>query len=153
MANAYYGIEVIEELSDAQALPSNASVDSTKMAYIGGQTQSGLAISVFANTAIQIAAAQLFYIELEVWTADVAGSALSPFKTAGAAEDNAHLWLLHKTTADGQLDFAAGERILEYVIPNWFYEDGVKYDWLQLRYETDANESSERVDAFLHAVI
>lgn len=154
MANAYYGKEVISEISDAQALPNAVSVDSTNMAYIGGQSGRGLAVSVYANTAISIATAQLFYIELQVWTADVAASAISPFKTAGAAEDNAHLWLLHKTSADGQLDFAAGDLICEYVIPNWFYEDGVKYDYVQLRYETDADESAtEKVDAFLHAVI
>ena len=149
---ADYGNEVIKRLSDGQKIGYSGPSDST-MAYIGGQTNYGLAIKLYARTAITIEAAKYWYIELEVWTSDVGGSAIAPFKTGGAAEANAHLYLLHRTSSDPELQFAAGDLILEYVIPNWFYEDGVKYDWVQLTYVTDRTDVNETVDALLVAVI
>lgn len=151
-----YGKEVITQLSDGQAIGYGGSkLDSTNMAFIGGPTGARQTLSVYAQTAISIATGEYWYVEVEVFTADTAASAVSPFKTAGAAEDNAHLYLLHKTSADAQLDFAAGERICEYVLPNWFYEDGVKYDWVQVTMITDKTDpgTDETVSIFTHAVI
>ena len=150
MANNY-GKQIITMLSDGQALPDSTGADSTNMAYVGGSTNGGLAISVYAKTAISIATAQAFSIELQAFTSDAGTSATSPFQTGGVLEDNAHCYLLHKTSGDGQLDFAAGDLMAQFVIPGeWL--DLLSYDWVQLRYLTDADESSETVDAFLHAL-
>ena len=158
MANAYYGKQIIGELSDAQALPNATSVDSTNMVEIVGATGGQLWINVYANTAISIATGQLFYIELQGFSADTAASATSPFSTAnngginpasGTLEDEAHYWLLHKTSGDGQLDFAAGDLVTQCAIPEDMFRL-LSYDFVQLRYETDADESStEKVDAFV----
>ncbi len=159
MANRYGKNIVDVMLSDGQTLPSTTSEDSTNMAFVGGKTGGKLRCAVYAKTAISIATGQLLYIELQAYSADTAASATSPFSTAnkgaqanigsGTLEDNAHMYLLHKTTADGQLDFAAGDLIADIGLP----EDNLallSYDYVQLRYETDANESSETVDAFIY---
>lgn len=158
MAYYLYGKEIIGDiLSDGQALPNATSADSTNMVYIGRNTGGRLAISVYARTDISIATAQAFNIELEVFTADTAASAVNPHseKTTtpnDTANPDCHLYLVHKTSADGVLTWSAGDMIAQFVIPGeWF--DLVNYDWLQLKYTTDADESSETVDAFMHAVI
>lgn len=158
MANAYYGKEILGELSDAQTLPNATSVDSTNMVYIGPRTNGKLWIGVYANTAISIATGQAFYIELEGYSSDTAASATSPFSTAnkagypgtsGTGETDAHYYLLHKTSADGQLDFSAGSLITQCAIPDELF-DLLSYTYVQLKYTTDANESSECVDAFVY---
>ena len=157
MANAYYEKNILGELSDAQTLPSTASEDSENMVYIGGPTGGQLWINVYANNAIVIVTGKLFYIELEGWTSDVAANATSPFSitnsgganhATGILEDNAHYWLLHKTTGDAELQFDAGDLITQCAIPEDMFRL-LGYDYVQLRYETDDNESSERVDAFV----
>ena len=158
MANAYYGKTILGELSDAQALPNATAVDSTNMVYVGGKTGGSLWINIYANTAISIATGQAFNIEFQSYSADTAASAISPFSTAnaggmyegsGTSEDEAHVYLLHATNADGQLDFAAGDLMCSYGIP----EDNLRlisHDYVQLVYTTDADESAtEKVDAFV----
>ena len=101
--------------------------------------------------AISIATAQLFKIELQAFTADTAASATSPFQTAGVLEDNAHVLLLDKDSNDGQLDFAVGDLILQWIVPGeWL--DLLSYDYIQLVYTTDADESAETIDAFTHFI-
>lgn len=157
MADARYGKVIVGELSDAQTLPDSTSEDSTNMVYIGGPTAGQLWINVYANTAITIATAQAFNIELEGYSSDTAASATPPFtktnsggipQASGTAENDAHYYLLHKTSADGELAFDAGDLITQCAIP----EDLMRlksYDYVQLKYTTDANESSEKVDAFV----
>ena len=77
MANAYYGKTILGELSDAQAFPNAAAVDSTNMIYVGGKTGGSLWINVYANTAITIATGQAFNIEFQSYSADTAASATS----------------------------------------------------------------------------
>ena len=159
MANAYYGrTNIVGELSDAQDLPSATAVASDSMVYIGGQTGGKLWIDVYANTALSIATGQLLTIEIQGYTADTTGSATSPFSTAnqsgiqgasGTLEDNAHYCLLQKTTADDQLDFTQYSLITQGAIPEDMFRL-LSYDWVQLYYTTDANESSELVDAFVY---
>ncbi len=159
MASKYGKVPVGDMLSDAQALPNAGSVDSTNMVNVGGQLNGRLWIDVYANTAISIATAQLLYIELQGFTADTAASATSPFTVtnqggingaSGTLEDNAHVYLLHKTSADAQLDFNAGDLICQMAIPEDMFRL-LSYDFVQLRYETDADESStEKFDAFVY---
>ena len=156
MANSYYGKQVLAELSDAQTLPSSTTVDSTKMALIGASTDGGLVISVYAHTDISIATGQAFSIEVETYNADTAASARPPFtfSTSSPAtyvfQANCHYYILHKTSADGALTFQAGDLITQYILgPDQLWTD----TYIQLKYTTDADESTESVDAFVHALI
>lgn len=161
MANAYHGKIIIGELSDAQTLPNATSEDSDAMVGLGAtksSTGGTLWIDVYANTAISIASGQLFYIELQSFTADTAASADSPFSSTnsggvpgatGTAELEGHYYILHKTSADGACAWDAGDLITQCAVP----EDLLRLrsqDFIQLRYETDADESSEKVDAFVY---
>ena len=153
MAN--YGKQVITMLSDGQALPNATAGDSTSMAFIGRRTGGGLVLSVYAKTALAVATGQAFSIELQGFTADTAASATSPFSTSndgtqgsGTLEDNAHYYLIHKTSADGALDVSAGAMITQIVLPGELL-DQLNYDWIQLVYSTDENLSAQTVDAIL----
>jgi hypothetical protein len=160
MSNAYHGKQILGELSDAQVIGySGAKADSTNMVEIGGATGGQLWINVYAQTAISIATGEYFYIELESWSADLAASAIPPFSTSnsqginqatGTAESDAHYYLLHKTSADGALVFAAGDLITQCAIP----EDMLRllsHDFVQLTYITDKTDPGvdETVDAFV----
>lgn len=158
MARKYGKIIVGDMISDAQTLPSSTSEDSDNMVNVGGQLDGRLWIDVYAGTAISIATGQILYIELQGFTADTAASATSPFTVtnqggingaSGTLEDNAHIYLLHKTSSDAQLDFDAGDLMCQMAIPEDMFRL-LSYDFVQLRYETDANESSETVDAFVY---
>jgi len=159
MANNYNGKVILGELSDNQTLPDSTSVDSTNMVYIGGQTSGKLWIDVYAGTAISIATGQSFSIELEGYSEDDAASATPPFSTAnsggiqgatGTPENDAHYYLLHKTSADGQLDFSAGSLITQCAIPEDLFRL-LGYDYVQLKYTTDADESTETITAFVYS--
>ena len=162
MSDARYGYTIIKELSDAQALPNATTVDSTNMAYVGKGTNYGQVIYVFANTDITIATGQAFSIELESYSSDTAASAIAPFSVdneggkvaygGGTAETNAHIYALHKTIADGELAFSAGDLIAEIPIPEKLLA-ALGHTYVQLKYTTDADESSEKVDAVLCAAV
>ena len=159
MAN-YHGLAtsaIVKVLSDAQTLPNAGSVDSTNMVNIVGATKGNLWINVYANTDITIATAQAFNIELEGYTSDTAASATPPFSKdnegmatskngGGTAESDAHMYLLHKTSADGELAFSAGDLIAQCAVPEDLLR-ALSYDYVQLKYTTDADEQTEKVDA------
>ena len=156
MANAYYGKQILAEISDAQTLPNGTSVDSTNMVYVDGSTNGGLMISVYANNDITIATGALFNIEVETYSADTAASARPPFTfttsspATKAFQANCHLYILHKTSADGELAFNAGDLMCQYVIP----PDQMWTDtYIQLKYTTDGSEQTEKVDAFISAIV
>lgn len=158
MSNAYYGKQILGELSDAQTLPNATAADSTNMVYVGNRTGGRLWIEVYANTAITIATGQAFSIEFQSYSADTAASAISPFSkdnesgyvvnSGGTSEPDAHIYLLHKTSADGELAFSAGDLITQFAIPEDML-NALGHDYVQLVYTTDADESSEKVDAFV----
>lgn len=155
MANAYYGKSILGELSDAQTLPNNDSVDSTNMVNIAKTTNGGLAISVYANNAVEIATGQAFSIEVEFYTSDTAASAVSPFSYDNSGTQTAvpgHYYIYDKTSDDDAAAWAAGELITQFIIPQEL-TDLMGYDWVQLKYTTDADESADKVDAFVHALI
>lgn len=159
MANEYYGKQILGELSDNQTLPNAGTVDSTNMVNIAGQTNGKLWIDVYAGTDISIADDKKFYIELEGYSSDDNDSATPPFSTAnsggmqgasGVLESDAHYYLLHKTADDGALAFSKGSLITQCAIPEDLFRL-LKYDFVQLKYTTDADESSETVTAFVYS--
>ena len=156
MANQY-GIEPIGTFSNGQTLPDSTTADSTTMVYVGGQSGGALMISVYARTAVSIATGQAFNIELEAFTSDAPTSAVSPFSadnsgSSPTAENDAHFYLLHKTSADNPLAFSAGDLITQCGVPFQLL-DKLSYDYIQLKYTTDADESAETVDAFVHGIL
>lgn len=155
MSNAYYGKRILGELSDAQTLPASTTADSTNMVYIGGPTNGGFAVYVYANNAVEIVTGQAFSIELEFFTADTAASALAPFSYNNSGTQTAvpgHFYLYHKTSADDGAAWAAGELITMCVIPDELIAL-MNYDYVQLKYTTDADESDDKVDAFVSPLI
>jgi len=157
MANNY-GKQIITMLSDGQALPSSTSVDSDSMAYIGGSTNGSLAISVYAKTAISIANTKVFKIDVQGYTSDTGTSATSPFSSSNTgpsgtllANATAPYTIFDGLASGGAMAFGAGDLITQFIIPQELF-DKLGYDWIQLVYTTTADESSETVDAFLHAL-
>ncbi len=161
MASKYGKIIVGAMLSDAQVLGySAAQTDSSAMVNVGGQLDGRLWIDVYAQTAISIATGEYWYIEFESFSADTAASAIAPFSAdnqggingaSGTAETNAHIYLLHKTSADGQLDFSAGDLICQMAVP----EDLMRllsHDFVQLTQITDKTDpgTDETIDAFVY---
>ena len=148
-------------LSDSQILPNATSVDSTNMAYVGGQTGGKLRIAVYAAEAIAIATGQAFNIELQTFSSDTAASAISPFSnankgaqaagTSGTSHDVAHMYLLHKTSGDDAIAYTKGDLIVDIGLPEPMMAL-LGHDYVQLVYTTDADESgsNEDVDAFIY---
>ena len=164
MANEYQTHNrpnIVGWLSDNQTLPNATSEDSTAMVEIGGPTNGQLMLSIFANTAISVATAQAFSIELQGFTADTAASADSFYsednlgginQATGTINAEGHHYLIYKTSADAQLDFSAGDLIWECALPDTML-NLISYDFVQVVYVTDADESSETVDAFIWAKV
>ena len=158
MANAYYGKNIVGELCDAMTLPNATTKDSTAMVFIGGPTNGQLWIDVYANTALAVLTTSTFSIEFQSFSSDLAASAIPPFSTAnkggipgatGTAESDAHLYLMHKTAADGALAISIGSLIAQMAIP----EDLCRllaHDYVQLTFLTDENLSAQTVDAFVY---
>ena len=57
--------------------------------------------------------------------------------------------MIHKTSADGELAFSAGDLITQIAVPEDLFR-ALNYDFAQLKYTTDADESSEKVDAIAY---
>ncbi len=122
-----HGQVPIVQLSDAVAIGySGSTADTTTMFNSVGQTGRKPWIEVYAKTAISIASGEYWYIEFQAFSADTAASAVGPFTNSnsggvtgasGTAEDDAHQYLLHKTSADGALAFSIGDLICEFGIP------------------------------------
>lgn len=157
MANTH-GKASIQVMSDAQTLPNAGTALSTNFAYISGsagrdKANAGLCVSVYANTDITIATAQKLVIEILSYTSDTSGSEDQPFwyDNSGTItrQSNAHYYPLYKDSGDGELKFSAGDPITQFVIPP---EQLYKDDYVRIKYVTDADESSEKVDAFLHPI-
>ena len=162
MSDAYYRKNILGELSDAQTLPNAGSADSTNMVYVGNRTGGNLWIDVYANNAVEIATGQAFNIEFESYSADTASSAIAPFSTGNVGgtvangdatlETTAHYYILHKTSADDECAFVAGDLMTQMAIPEDLL-NALGHDYVQLKYTSDADESADKVDAFVYAKV
>ena len=160
MANAYYGKNILGELSDGQTLPNAGSVDSTNMVAIGGPTLGKLWIDVYAATAITIANTYVLHIAMQGFTADTASSATAPHSISnksgilGASgtvltEGTAYYYLMHMTAGSAGVTWAINDLICQAAIPEDMFRL-LSYDFVQLVYTTTANEASEKVNAFVY---
>lgn len=154
MSNAYYGKLILGELSDAQALPNNGSADSDNMVYVGGKTNGRLWINVYANTDISIADTKSLFIDIETWTSDAASSAIAPFSSGGTAISGATYRILNLTASGAAVTFSAGDLIVQVAVPeDLMNQFSTPHTYIQIKYTTTDNESSEKVDAFVYAKI
>jgi len=156
-----YGKNIVDVmLSDAQTLPSSSGAeDSTNMAYVGGPTGGKLRLAIYASSAIAIADAQSFIIELQTYSADTAASAISPFSNvnggaqapggSGTSHDVAHFYPFHMSNTEGAVAFSAGDLIVDFGLPEANMAL-LGHDYVQLVYNVTANEGSETVDAFVY---
>jgi len=116
-------------LSAAQTLPNNTSVDSTNTVMYGGNTAGKIKIVVKAASAVAIANGQYLTI-------------VASYGATSSPTDTLDKTLLHK----GNVSYAAGETICEEIIPDSLPDT---YKYVKLTYTTTADESTEKVNAFV----
>ena len=157
MASKHGQVPVIQLSAAVELGWAGATADTTVMFNIAGQTNGRLWIYVYANTNITIDSGEYWYIEFQAFTADTAASADSPYSTtnaggvigaSGTSNNEAHYYLLHKTSADGALAFIAGDLIAEFGIPDTMCRL-VGYDWVQLTNITDAADDNSSIDVLV----
>ena len=157
MSMNYHGhgtANVVDYLSDAQTLPNATAVDSTQMVEVGGKTNNKLKVYVYANNAVEIATGQAFKITVEAFTADTAASATDIFSYDNSGTQTlvpGHYDIYTKTSADDAAAWAAGELITEWVVSEELL-NLMSYDFIQLKYTTDADESADKVDAWVEVI-
>jgi len=132
---ARHGYNPIQSDEDF-SLPNANTGYSANFTYVGA-SNGKQRLLVIAQTEVSIATGQAMSIEF------MAGSTANP--TTGPKAEN-HIYLQHKTNADGTLTFAIGAVIVDYVLPEGQLDAG---DYFRLLFTTDANESSEDVDILL----
>lgn len=131
--NRSYVVDQNLILSSAQALPNNTSADSTNVVDYGGNSGGLAKIVVKANTDIAIANGKALTITASY------GSTSTPTDTLDKV-------LFTKTAGADGFSYAAGDTIVEEIIPDSLPDN---YRFLKLTYTTTANESTEKVDAYV----
>jgi len=160
MANTHGKPNVIKVLADDLAFPSATGANCTSMAYIGGNTDGKLMLSIYAGTnGLTVATGQAFSIELKGFTADTIGSADSFYSKdneggrqsgTGTILAEAHNYLIHKTSADAALAFTAGDLMWEQAVPDNMLRL-ISYDWIMIAIDTDEVLTGFNYDAFVWA--
>ena len=131
--NRSYVVDQKLILSSAQALPNNTAADSTNVVDFGGNSGGLAKIVVKANTNIAVANTYKLTIVASY------GSTSTPTDTLDKV-------IFTKTAAAAGFSYAAGDTIVEEIIPDSLPDN---YRFLKLTYTTTANESNEKVDAYV----
>lgn len=131
--NRSYVVDQKLILSSAQALPNNTDADSTNVVDYGGNSGGLAKIVVKANTDINIANGKALTITASY------GSTSTPTDTLDKV-------IFTKTAPALGFSYAAGDTIVEEIIPDSLPDN---YRFLKLTYTTTANESTEKVDAYV----
>ncbi len=131
--NRSYVVDQNLILSSAQALPNNTAADSTNVVDFGGNSGGLAKIVVKANTNIAVANTYALTIVASY------GSTSTPTDTLDKV-------LFTKTAGADGFAYAAGDTIVEEIIPDSLPDN---YRFLKLTYTTTANESTEKVDAYV----
>lgn len=131
--NRSYVVDQKLILSSAQALPNNTSADSTNVVDFGGNSGGLAKIVVKANTDIAIANGKALTITASY------GSTSTPTDTLDKV-------LFTKTAGTAGFAYVAGDTIVEEIIPDSLPDN---YRFLKLSYTTTANESTDKVDAYV----
>ena len=131
--NRSYVVDQKLILSSAQALPNATAADSTNVVDYGGNSGGLAKIVVKANTNIAVANTYALTITASY------GSTSTPTDTLDKV-------LFTKTAGSTGFSYAAGDTIVEEIIPDSLPDN---YRFLKLTYTTTANESTEKVDAYV----
>ena len=131
--NRSYVVDQKLILSSAQALPNNTAADSTNVVDYGGNSGGLAKIVVKANTDINIANEKALTITASY------GSTSTPTDTLDKV-------LFTKTAAAAGFSYAAGDTIVEEIIPDSLPDN---YRFLKLTYTTTDDQSAEKVDAYV----
>ena len=117
-------------------LPNATTGYSDDMVYVGASNGKQRLLMI-AQNAVEIVTGQAISVEfVYATTADPTTNK----KTA------AHIYLLHKTSADAELVYAAGAVMIDFVLPEGLMAAG---DHFRLKITTDADESADTVDVLL----
>ena len=131
--NRSYVVDQNLILSSAQALPNNNAADSTNVVDYGGNSGGLAKIVVKANTNIAVENTYKLTITASY------GSTNKPTDTLDKV-------IFTKTAAAAGFSYAAGDTIVEEIIPDSLPDN---YRFLKLTYTTTADESTEKVDAYV----
>jgi hypothetical protein len=128
---AYHGYRPIQADEDF-TLPDATSSYSDDFRYYG-KTNGRERLLIIAQNAVEIATGQAFNIEF------CYGSAANP--TTGP--DDAHIYLLHKTSADDELTYAAGAVMVDFTLPE---ELLTADDYWRVKFTATETETADIVD-------
>jgi len=118
------------------SLPAGDTGYSADMTYVGA-TNGKQRLLMIAQNAVEIVAAKAISVEfVYATTADPTTNK----KTAN------HIYLIHKTSADAALVYAAGAVMIDMDLPEALMAAG---DHFRLKITTDADESDDDVDVLL----
>ena len=131
--NRSYVVDQKLILSSAQNLPNTDSVASTNVVDYGGNSGGLAKIVVKANTDIDIVDTKKLTITASY------GSDSTPADTLDKV-------LFTKTADAAGFSYAAGDTIVEEIIPDSLPDN---YRFLKLTYTTTADQSTEKVDAYV----
>ena len=131
--NRSYVVDQNLILSSAQALPSATAADSTNVVDYGGNSGGPAKIVVKANTDIEVA--NTFALTI-----------VASYGSTSTPADTLDKVIFTKTAGAAGFSYAAGDTIVEEIIPDSLPDN---YRFLKLTYTTTANESTEKVDAYV----
>jgi len=131
--NRSYVVDQNLILSSAQALPNATAADSTNVVDYGGNSGGLAKIVVKANT--NIAVANTFALTI-----------VASYGSTSTPADTLDKVLFTKIAGEDGFSYAAGDTIVEEIIPDSLPDN---YRFLKLTYTTTANESTEKVDAYV----
>ena len=131
----YHGYKPIQAEEDL-ALPNGATGYSEDMTYVGA-TNGKQRLLMIAQNAVEVASGDAISIEF------VYGATADPTTNKKTAN---HIYLVHKTSADDELAYAAGAVMIDMDLPEALMAAG---DHFRLKIITDADESDDDVDVLL----
>ena len=132
--NRSYVVDQKLILSSAQNLPNTANADSTNVVDYGGNSGGLAKIVVKANTDITVA--NTFALTI-----------VASYGFTSSPTDTLDKVLFTKTAAvPAGFTYAAGDTIVEEIIPDSLPDN---YRFLKLNYATTADQSAEKVDAYV----
>ena len=118
------------------SLPNTTTEYSDDMVYVGASNGKQRLLMI-AQNAVEIATEQAISVEF------VYGATADPETNKKTAN---HTYLIHKTSTDDGLAYAAGAVMIDFVLPEGLMAAG---DHFRLKITTDADESADTVDVLL----
>ena len=118
------------------SLPDGNTSYTADMTYVGASNGKQRLLMI-AQNAVEIIASAALSIEF------VYGQTANPTTNAKTAN---HIYLIHKTSTDAELAYAAGAVMIDFVLPEGLMAAG---DHFRLKITTDADESADTVDVLL----